>query len=962
MSLDLQQRYNAAINAVSEGDMNLLSRILTDPSTVTIDEQRSAAQQLGIKGGFLAAAVNTFSDPVVWASFLLSKRFPTRSWLQGTIPKRFVGAANEFSGISFVTRPVENFFRGTNVPKLVALKMRREAEVFKLGNDVFRLMDRPRWTQEMPLVSMLLEGQNPAGATPELRNVAKGIRAEMDNLWGLLRKTRHVTGGLEGPILTRARVSDLPPNMSPKYLRDFLPHIPSTASIADESVITMSGKDAIAKLMRGNAGQVQKGMGNTASTVWSAGESDRLSSDFIRYQGFLNEVGPHVFNRHLFKRQRFNIPLQSQLGQDVFVTDLHQVMQRYVHAVARTYSLNAPLTQFERTLASSKGVLRPSADPIMAQIINQGIDSMGPRLRRTQIPGTQVFVDAIDPSSINAPTFRELQSLVRSVKGAQSEDEIMFGNLFSSIRHKMQTALGRTLNKGDMTRLDDAVATFDRNGSYRQKVNGITSFFYSTTLGLNPWSAIQNLLQPIITTAPAIGIGSTIAGAKQLAGRVPRYAAEFKRQHRMLQTGKVRDKMGVVNEAAERAFAASFPELAKQGIRLDPRLFDIDESLTTKLLGRSRFRSADHFYKFLLQPFTQTELSNQAVSFFGAKHALRKAIRTGEFQVPTGIRGAKQLDDLLDFEASQVVNATQFRPGPGSRTVLQSMLPPPLRMFTSFPVRMASFLGESTVRGALTERQLETAGTLERLFGGRNWGTLARWLLFSKIATNGAREALGVDLGEALVPFNIETVGKTIVPLPFSPIATTTFGIAKAVFSGDIEELQPLNIPGLGDVPIPKTMVPGGVAITRASRAFQQFRPDRGGFVDDDERLMFRAGQDELILSMLGIPLEKRRREREAVERVRENRSRMTGLRRSYDTASINLDFKRMATLQGQYAEAFPGLGPLNIAPEDLDRYRANARMTRFQRAARTLGRNEPLLTGSIYEFDPDLIAPGVVP
>jgi hypothetical protein len=422
-----------------------------------------------------------------------------------------------------------------------------------------------------------------------------------------------------------------------------------------------------------------------------------------------------------------------------------------------------------------------------------------------------------------------------------------------------------------------------------------------------------------------------------------------------------------VNEAAQRAFNNVFHELAQSGIKLDPRLFDINPNQVSPFgtTASRRFKHYDDFAKFILQPFTHAELSNQAVTFFGSRHAMRRAMKTGEMDIPVGVGGkpltGKAMDDWLDFEAGNVVNATQFRPGPGSRSIFQTKLPSPLRMFTSFPTRAASFMMDSTVRGALTTQQMQNAGMLEKIFGGRNWGTISRIALIGRIVEKGASEALGLDLSNALgvtSPFTIAPQGQPFAPVMLPPVAGTVTGLVSAAVNRDVKRMQPMHLPGVGEIPIPKSIVPGGVGMARMIRALNQWEPDLGGFVDEDRRLMYKGNSTDLILGMLGIPTTKQRRVREWVERSQDVRQRVTKFRRKYAVARMNYDTEEMNKLQGQWKEAFPDWGPLNIADRDLERYKANARIPMISRMVQSMGQSGRYLQREMFEVDPDVLAP----
>lgn len=983
MALTLEQQYQTAMRAITRGDMDLMEKLLLDPDTVTIEEQRTVAEGLGVKGGLLRTFVNVISDPTIWIGLLMSRTFPVTAWLRGTIPKRYIGVANEFSGISAVTRPIEGFFRGTTIPKLNALALRRQAEVMQAGRRMFNDFNRPTWREDMPIVSLLLEGRNPTGATPELRKVATRIRSTMNDLWGFLAQTKKIEGGFSAGEIAPSTAVALFGGRKPRYLRDFLPHMPL---MGRESVMNIDGVEALRHLGRGRFRQALELRGIKPEDVWRPSASYSLASDFTRYQAFVGSVG-HQINPRLFARKRFGITLESELGRELFITDLNVLLPRYLESVARTYAINAPISQFERNLATTfvrdaSGAtreLRPTDEPIITQIINVGLKSAGARKTVSTIKGTNIQREVILPGSYNTTSVSALQRLVRSIQGKAGDDELFFGNLYSSIGRRMDEMRSSMTGK-QFNEMEAAVKAVERTGTFREKVNGITSFFYATTLGLNPFSTLQNLFQPVLTTAPAIGIGATLSGYRVLANRIPKYMREVVAEHKLLRGNR---NVGVtfrMNEAVMRGFQKTFPELAQQGIRIDPRLFDIDESMLTQagrgVFGTRLFKNRDQYYKMLLQPFTHAEMSNQIVTFYGARNAIRGMARTGQYLVPAKTSTAA-FEEVLNFEAGLIVNATQFRPGPGSRSLVQGMLPSPLRQFTTFPTRFLNYFTESTVRGAMSMEELRQASIFHVLQGGRagdfarrkffslgtgrNLGSLARSYVFSKIAVTGARDALGVDIGGSLgvvTPFNLAPEGQPFAPAPFPPLPSVVYNIFSATTTRDIKRLQPFEIPGIGPIPWPKTLIPGGVAATRAARAYNQFRPDMGGFVDENERLMMRGSTSDLVLSMMGIKLDKGRRTRDVVERVQANRRRVRQFRRAYATAAISLDLSEMGRLRQMYSERFPDMPVLDVSPKDLRRYRLNARIPTVQRMLNNMDRASRFRTSyDLAEYEPELLA-----
>jgi hypothetical protein len=996
MSLSLYQQYEVALRSFTRGDIDLLEKMLVEPDAVTPSEMRTNAERMGVHRGLLSAAVNLVTDPTVWLAFIMSRTFPIAGWIRGTIPKRLIGEAAEFTGLSAFARPVQDYFRGTPIPRLVALKEMREADVIRSAHPILSVLERPNWKAEMPTVSLLMEGQNPVGATPELHAIAEKLRSHMDELWGFLSKTQRITGGFTADGIRKASVRPFGSAEAPKYLRDYLPHLPI---MGRESIIEVSGKRALRKLGGGSFSQAIQLRGEDVNQVWSINESDRLGSNFTRWQGFMQRIGNQI-NPRLFKRVRHGIPLESELGQELFVTDLNVVLPKYIASVARTYALHAPLSPFERTLATARRTLAngqieavvPTAEPIMVQLINGGVESTGVTFERQRVAGTNRFQDVVPAGRGNPIQLTALRHLVRAVRGDAGVDEIIFGNIFSSIGARVDRMKAQLTGR-QLTEIDAAINSFERTASYRDKMNGIASYFYTTTLGLNPWSAMQNMLQPFLTTMPAIGIGNTLAGYKVLKDRLPQYFRTAALEREALKTSGM-GGLARFNIAMERSFHKTFPELAEQGIKIDPRLFDLDEATLNRMvpnrstgvldaLGRRlgpeverAFANRDEFYRAMMQPFTQAEMSNQIVTFYGSKAALRNAAVRGEYYGLSPDMTLEQRDAMLNFEAGISTSDLQFRPGPGSRSIVQNMLPAPLRQFTGFFQRLLNHFAGSTVRGAMSNAQLEQASIFNALAGGeagrlgrqkllslgtgRNMGTLARTFLYGKILKEGASQVLDIDLTGSLgitSPFNVAPDGQPFAPLPMPPLPRVLWGIGSYATTRDRKRLQPLTLPGIGDVPFPKTLVPGGIIVSRIARVMNQFRPDLGGFVDDNERLMYRGDTSDRLLAFLGVPLDKGRRARDIIERTQANRQIVREYRRRYALAAVNYNTAQMDLVANKYREQFPGHPPLAISMKDLRKYRESARIPAAQRMILTLPRSFADETmRNAMESDPSLI------
>lgn len=83
MPLSLQDQLDLAIRSLTMADIDTLTKVMTDPASITPAENQTAAQKLGIKNKFLAAITNSAMDPTVWMAFMMSRRFPSLHWLTG---------------------------------------------------------------------------------------------------------------------------------------------------------------------------------------------------------------------------------------------------------------------------------------------------------------------------------------------------------------------------------------------------------------------------------------------------------------------------------------------------------------------------------------------------------------------------------------------------------------------------------------------------------------------------------------------------------------------------------------------------------------------------------------------------------------------------------------------------------------------------------------------------------------
>jgi len=158
----MQEQYETLRDATVTGDIDLLHKVLWDPSSVSFKEQETVARKLGFKKGLLAAATNLIADPMVWMSMFLSAKFPTTALMSGMIPHRLMGAAAEFAGATRAFdffRTMSSRYNKTNIPRIVAVTIDRKADVLKLFDRYLKIVKkRPNWQEERYVVAQVLDG------------------------------------------------------------------------------------------------------------------------------------------------------------------------------------------------------------------------------------------------------------------------------------------------------------------------------------------------------------------------------------------------------------------------------------------------------------------------------------------------------------------------------------------------------------------------------------------------------------------------------------------------------------------------------------------------------------------------------------------------------------------------------------------------------------------------------------
>lgn len=437
---------------------------------------------------------------------------------------------------------------------------------------------------------------------------------------------------------------------------------------------------------------------------------------------------------------------------------------------------------------------------------------------------------------------------------------------------------------------------------------GITDYFYMSTLSFNVSSAIKNLFQTTLTTIPMIGGRATVAGVKKTMANTSRYF-----DLRRAGLGK------------DLAFERAFKDFVQAGLEPSPStermlrrgVEEAWDGANRGILGSGTAKGVKSAWnkakEMGLGMFQTTEIFNRLTAFYGGQSlALSEGL------------GAKAAMNL----GREVTRATQFPVGgplgPGQSPYMLRNVPAAFKQFLHFPLRYVEFLGSSLHRGGGP---------------GLNWGTIGRGLAWSGATYTAGKELLGMDLSNALLfgalpaPMGPDT---PFYPFPIVPPALSVLGSgAHAALTGTTEQLS-------RTAPL---LVPFGISAARLRR---NLSPEFADYKnrDPDGRIPLYSRAGSRIGAFTGLELYARSlwssdinaaTERELMQYLVSQRDKIRGYRREYLEAVARNDMPEASKVQGQFQSDYPDLGPMKIKRSDVEAIHLRKRITRLERLLDTM-------------------------
>jgi len=579
--------------------------------------------------------------------------------------------------------------------------------------------------------------------------------------------------------------------------------------------------------------------------------------------GFVKTVGRYAFDAA--QTREYSLQLQP-------------VLQNYVYSFARPY-----VWHVTKVGGGLEGI---PADTTLGAAVSDELRHMNPTQRKIM-----------------------LDDYIPLLQGHLTESQISGAMRWAHTKLKVvdwlddKAAMSKHIPKGMREKLQSWLLSAKGGVSYLNVHGKVASYFYLSTLGLNPASAFQNLLQPIITTGPLVGFGNLW---RAVGSTTKKLGAYFDARH-----GGMTDV-----QAMEKAF----PEFIKSGLGPEPMSRAIlHDALSSAYHSASNIEVPglnvgskgwwESAKKSMMVMFSSTERWNRLLSFEAGRI---KALRDG-LSAP----------DALHL-GTQVVRATQFPAGPAQMPRILLKLPAAWRQFLYFPLRYAGFLAESTVMGGGNKRQ---------------WGTLARTVAASSIAYRAAREALGINIGQSLMFGALplpQFQNSPFYPLPITPPLLSIGGaLANAVATGDTRQLGRTA----------SLLAPAGVQARRMWRSlhpkyarYSERTPDgKIPVYGDNQALVGHYTPMQLFMRSLGFQPTDVVAEREMSHYLLKHRDTIRDMRRQYVEAVVTGNIGEAQRLQDAFHSLYPSLGKITMKKSDIQAAQDRRFLTRVQRLLRTL-------------------------
>ena len=987
-------------------------RVLLNPQNAKPEDLMEFSERyLGLSNPFARFAVDVVMDPVnlFWGVGFSKGAHALK--LHRTHPSRLVKPfINDFSGSGpgGLFRSFASHFdrQGWVLPRNadMLLNNRRTAytQKFMQKYDTIRKTfrhlnndDRTAWENRKGRVALLMDGK----MRGKILNPTRSELWASEQLHTLFEDSYTMTALSEDvrklkPEALASGVKDLPADQVPMGIADFFRHISGyLPRMARKQGMLEFDPEMAAHYLTKEASTYQGRVGAQLNVM---GKLAPLDSDFTKAQGAArlsrhieSPGGRRVYNRFHLPRIIEDVGLTPEEFEKVFVIDLDKLVPEYVQRGGTTYALQVPLSAREATELHGRSISNavpdvPNRISTLNRLYAQGSELGDEAKKRSALDDARKLSREIQ----NVPEQRSLyfqlareglkhtgfnvldgkKGLLQMGRADRVHQAKLMDEYMKSItgdhdiyNYKISQGLATVFEKAGGFLDDPKIMALDRAGQVFGKkdvgknikdwlVSGqdlyttvgrervLTNWVYGSTLGFRLPSIILNLTQIPLVTLPHIGLGPTLHGIAEGGQRL----AKTYRQA-LATRSPTKSWRAAFQEAAE----THMPEFVDKGLLGELRTAEIgmDTILTD---GLNKVVEAS------LLGFTGAENLNRVATFYGTRHMLRKRAKREPDLFGFVPKEPWEKDALIEATAANAVMETQFIPGAGRTARINSRLSPLTRQFSSYPIGFFNWMLDGAYRSGLDMMSQPVARALGTKHGrGRNYLPHARWLVAANMLDKGFGNILNVNLGEKAVSgvVNLPFADQPFAPLPLPPIPNLLVNAPGAVLDRDYDRLSPIELPWVGKIPIPKTLVPGGLALSQMSRWFNQTRD--GFLLDKNERAIENVYKYEQWLEFLGFARYDSVRDRLKMRQLLHSQDRVKDYRRRLALSVSHGDLDGMRKAQNEYAKEFKDAPPLAVAPGDVKRVVNQMRTSKLQRVINNVSPVVRKRYGLFKEDDP---------
>ena len=533
------------------------------------------------------------------------------------------------------------------------------------------------------------------------------------------------------------------------------------------------------------------------------------------------------------------------------------------------------------------------------------------------------FEKALIPLSMGRLTFQ------RAVK-AQAWHQGMAALQAKLDNPTLKNLIGEDLHKS----LLDMVSPLGPAGSLTQVEGKVSTYFYLSTLGVNPGSAVRNLFQNVLTLGPTLGWVTAAKAGFNVMSQTNKYMAL---------------RFGPRALSHENAVAKVFPNFAKAGLAAGHITEEVvSEALraashSVSILPQGMMTVGEKVKRGMMALFTGSETINRLMSFeAGMIHAKRAGLH---------------IDVAIPF-AREIVRKTQFSLTPTSGPMGLLNSGSTVKQFLYFPAKMLEFATSTALTlggGAIdprTGKMANISGWLGRdvpIIGGFNPGTAARMVAGSIIAME-LGDAMGMDFRSGLLESSLPLAQEVRTGSPWGalPVIPPAIGVAGALAygasTGDWKALKhsaPLLIPGGVTAARSMGLLPSQMGasaarvLDRTYADYEQPAPD-GRIAVYSGKGTFRGFYTpwDLIKTGLGVGGGDLSKEQELLTLVTKNRDAISQSKRDYADARFRNSAREANGIAVSFKQKF-GFD-LPITEKDMKAMQTRRHVTRLEQLLRT--------------------------